>query len=398
LNATEDQLLRDTVSGNTLPGIAAVTTDINSTAAYGVAGVRKYGDPTPMTAQDVFHLGSNTKAMTSTLLGWIIANTGSMNVSWNAPLSRALPAFKDMHPDFENVTIAMLGSHRSGISKDVPERDIPLMQSLLNTTMSPVEGRRRVAEKFLREAPDVAPNTTFAYSNVNYILLGYFIDTLGAPYEERMQKDLWEALGMNDCGFGPTPESTATSIEQPWAHRAGPQNPVPVSSKSNSTIDPADNPPTYNSAGRAHCSLESYAEFLIFHLGVGNGRTSAHLSIIDMDKLHTPHFYKKEEKPANVFTPGGWIYGEKGSTYGEGSLSHAGSNTLNYALAVVAPGRDVAVAALTNYGGDGGAKGVTEVVNELLRAYPEQKSEMSKISMGGLLLAVTVLLTSAFMF
>ena len=51
-----------------LPALAALAADEHTILGEGVTGVRKLGDPTIATLDDVWHLGSDTKAMTATLI------------------------------------------------------------------------------------------------------------------------------------------------------------------------------------------------------------------------------------------------------------------------------------------------------------------------------------------
>ena len=50
-----------------LPALAGAIVTSNGIAAQGVVGMRKYGTQTPVTSDDEFHLGSDTKAMTATI-------------------------------------------------------------------------------------------------------------------------------------------------------------------------------------------------------------------------------------------------------------------------------------------------------------------------------------------
>lgn len=58
-----DQIRED----NNVPALAAAIVSDDDTVTY-VSGVRKWSDRTPATVNDKFHLGSDTKAMTATLM------------------------------------------------------------------------------------------------------------------------------------------------------------------------------------------------------------------------------------------------------------------------------------------------------------------------------------------
>src|SRR5262249_8815010 len=55
-----------------VPGMGAAILDAKGLQALGVSGVRREGDPTAVAAGDEWHLGSDTKAMTATLVGMFV--------------------------------------------------------------------------------------------------------------------------------------------------------------------------------------------------------------------------------------------------------------------------------------------------------------------------------------
>src|ERR1700743_2970691 len=55
-----------------LPALAGAIVTSKGLQAVGVVGVRKYGASVPAELNDQFHLGSDTKAMTATLLAMLV--------------------------------------------------------------------------------------------------------------------------------------------------------------------------------------------------------------------------------------------------------------------------------------------------------------------------------------
>src|SRR5690349_14860391 len=55
-----------------LPGIVAALVRAGDVVALGASGVRRRGDPEPITTSDKLHLGSCTKAMTATLCAQLV--------------------------------------------------------------------------------------------------------------------------------------------------------------------------------------------------------------------------------------------------------------------------------------------------------------------------------------
>src|SRR5947207_2997000 len=95
-----------------LPAVAAGAMKNGALLALGAVGVRKMGDPTPVTASDKFHVGSCTKAMTATLAAMLVERH---KLHWTDTLAKIFPErAAKMHPDYRAVTLEMLLTHRSG--------------------------------------------------------------------------------------------------------------------------------------------------------------------------------------------------------------------------------------------------------------------------------------------
>jgi CubicO group peptidase (beta-lactamase class C family) len=100
-----------------VPAMAvALVTDQGLQQAAAV-GVRKWGDPTPVTLDDSWPLGSDTKIMTSALAS-ILVDQGKL--SWDSTVSDMFPDIAaSIDPDFKSVTLLQLLSHRAGLPHDI---------------------------------------------------------------------------------------------------------------------------------------------------------------------------------------------------------------------------------------------------------------------------------------
>jgi hypothetical protein len=140
---------------------------------------------------------------------------------------------------------------------------------------------------------------------------------------------------------------TPGRIDQPWQHR--------LSGKEHRPIEPgrySDNPPVIAPAGTVHCAVEDWMRFLALHLAGENGKVSL-LRADTVRRLHAPQFGGEYA--------GGWILTER--DWGGGRvLTHAGSNSQNFAVVWMAPLKSFAVVAVTNQGGKAAEKASDEVV------------------------------------
>lgn len=338
-----------------LPAVAALSINNDTSIDVQVTGRRNaYVANAPVTTDDVFKLGSNTKAMTSTLLARVIEeSTFPRKITWDTTIPVAL-LFSGViiHPGHYRTTLAQIAAHLSGIvdgANGIP----PQAGRLYDPRLTPAEGRRIAIEAALRDPPATTPGTEFAYSNTGYMLLGFIIETLlKEPWEDLIQRKLFDPLGMESCGFGVGPPlKTPRGIENPWPHAPSRFGPVP-----NYPGPLADVPLAMGPAGSVYCSMADYAKFIQLHIDGFNGRPNRILRFRgSFDKLHTPYLGQN-------YTCGAWnrdIVEVDGSEVVQ--LRHDGSNLLNYATAWVYPELSKAAVAFTNVGGDNAAAGCRAV-------------------------------------
>ena len=103
----------------------------------------------------------------------------------------------------------------------------------------------------------------------------------------------------------------------------------------------ADNPDAIAPAGKVHCTLADWAQFLAAHLDPALAETTLGLSAKTLAELHQPVDGAKHAA--------GWIVVRRGWAGGDGlALTHSGSNTMNYCTVWLAPARRLAVLAVCN--------------------------------------------------
>jgi len=319
-----------------LPALGAVRIFEGSVTHLGTTGLRKVDEDIPVTDDDLWHLGSCTKAMTAALTATYV-DDGLL--SWESTLSELLPDLTGMHEDYRDVTVAMLLGHQGGTwGSLLSHPDLwDMMGSNEGTLM---EKRFQVAESVLSEAPEVSPGTTLLYSNAGYIIVGSALESLiGSPWEELMEERLFAPLDMGSCGFG-IPD-VDEDVSQPWGHYDG------------DTPFLLDNPPAFGPAGTVHCSLEDWSHFAAAMISGASGTGN----------------FVSEAQFARLFTDQGFGYSMgwgilSNPIFGSSGFVHSGSNTTNYAEVWLAPDLESAVLAVTNsYRSDGST---TEAIQQLL--------------------------------
>ncbi len=334
------------------PALAAAVIVEGKLHAAGVAGVRKQGNDIAVEPNDPFHLGSCTKAMTGSLI-CLLVQQGKLK--WDTPLPEYFPELKDkMHPDYRDVTLIHLLSHRAGIPP-MTAGFAPLTSEQLKDVraMSPAAQRKAMAETVLCQPPECKPGEKMLYSNAGFSIAGAIAErVMGEDYETLLRHLLLAPLKMSTAGFGAMGEPYR--IYAPWQHTRLGTALVPVSPGPNS-----DNPPFITPAGRVHCSITDWAKYVRCVLAAARGDEGL-LTPAETGQLKEPPFSGKYVL--------GWGVAERDWAGGK-VLQHAGSNGGNFCVVWIAPLRNFAVLAATNCGGDKSAEGLDRVCSAMIKKF-----------------------------
>jgi len=302
-----------------VPALGAAVVKSGRLEALGAVGVRKLGNATPVTHQDLWHLGSNTKAMTSTVAALLVDDGKLM---WTSTVGASFPELgASLSTGYAGVTLEQLLSHRGGLPAN-PQSDIWAAMWQRNAE-NPSVVRTWAVEEMLKRVPGTVG--AFVYSNAGYMTAGRIIEK-AAPgeWEALVRQRLFQPLGMTSCDFGVP--GTIGAVNQPWGHQANGSTLTPIQ---------GDNPLSLGPAGTAYCTLEDWAKFAAMHLKGARGEP-AMVSAAGFTKLHTP--------AAGGDYALGWVV----TSGSRKQLWHNGSNTLWYAEVWLIPSRDVAILVTTN--------------------------------------------------
>jgi CubicO group peptidase (beta-lactamase class C family) len=337
------QILEPIRKKHDLPALAVAVVKDGKICDRAAVGVRKYGDTTPITIDDQFHIGSCTKSMTATLTAMIIEEG---KLRWDSTIAELLPELKGkMDKQYETVSVEQLLTHRGGVPGSPPPAAWTRAWSKQGT---PREQRREFITSVLSQPPEAKPGTRFIYSNQGYAIVGVMLEKIAdKPWETLITERLFEPLKMKSAGFGVP--GTIGKVDQPWGHVRQGSNITPIQS---------DNPPAIGPAGIVHCSLDDMARFTMIHLGHGAGDTL--LKPESFRKLHTP--------PEGADYACGWGIAKRGWAGGN-ALQHAGSNTQWYLVMWLAPGKNFSVVSATNIAGPDAEKGCDEVAAAMIKKW-----------------------------
>ena len=279
------------------PGLFAAIVDEKGIRGIAAAGVRKQGSNEEITINDLVHIGSNTKAMTSVMLAGLVAE-GVFPNGWQTSIAEVFPKLAGkIHPCYEPVSLDQLARMRGGIAPDAADWWVYCNNEIKKR-------RYRILKRNLKKRPAV-PRGEFLYSNLSYMVAGVMAERrTGKSWEELMRERVFAPLGITRAGFGaPGPRN---KIEQPWGHRRGDNGAW--------NAEQCDNAAALGPAGTVHLSMEDYARFARLWF------RKISPSILDREQLNGLM------TPCSGVYAAGWSIAERDR--GRGTvLTHTGSNT-----------------------------------------------------------------------
>jgi CubicO group peptidase (beta-lactamase class C family) len=338
-----------------IPAMGAIVFRADTILARGIAGVRRSNATTPVEANDRFQLGSNTKAITATLLATLVEEG---KLTWTTTLADVFPELRaSMSPEFRAVTIDQLLSHHAGISAfdDTDHKDFKSIPHLSGT---PIEQRAAFTAWLLRGKP-AGPVGKPLYSNGGYTVAGAVVERItGESWESIVRARIFKPLGLTG-GFA---WSNSPDVNQPWGHHE--------TRNGTSPVDPRNRdeqlPPIIWPAGAVELSLDDYARFLQVNLRGLQDHDTSLLKAATIRHMHT-----SPASPPDRFGLGWGLQDFDGAP----ASVHVGSAGIFYAITIIQPTRDLGVAIFANAGSERAKAATTEAIKALIRRFAKTEGK-----------------------
>jgi D-alanyl-D-alanine carboxypeptidase len=183
-----DSVLNSLAASNKLMGSLAVSRagQVVYSHAFGQAQIAPAVAATPATR---YRVGSITKVFTGVLIFQLIEEK-------KLTLDTKLATFFPQVPNAGAITIDQLLNHHSGLHSFTSD---PAFASYMTQPKTQAE-MLAIIEK---TTPDFAPGTKAAYSNTNFVLLGYIVEKLtNMPYAQALQKRIVAKAGLKNTYYG----------------------------------------------------------------------------------------------------------------------------------------------------------------------------------------------------
>jgi CubicO group peptidase (beta-lactamase class C family) len=316
-----------------LPAMGIILVRQGQVAELATSGVRVQGSVELVTNEDLWHLGSITKAMTATLVGALVERGA---ITWESTPAQIFPELiGTMNRAYENVSVAQLLAHQSGLPVDAG--NIPSIALVGDGAAGTVVAKRYLwARELLATRPQTAVGE-YSYANAGYVVVGAMLEAVtGTSWENLMIQQIFEPLGMTHTGFGSP--GTAALRDQPWGHSANSNNSLSPRAPGSAG---ADNPLSIGPAGTIHTSLADYALYMMAHIAGARSEPGL-LTAATYQFLHAPFGgenyamgWEVDNAPGNITI-----------------LNHGGSNLRWRAQVGLIPELDIGVLTVTNAAGD----------------------------------------------
>lgn len=202
--ADADRLIDEAIARGEIPGAVLLVgrgDEIVYEKAYGSRALKP--ERVPMTADTIFDLASLSKPVGCATSVMLLVERGKIDPKER--VAKYLPEFAANGK--ENVTVEQLLMHRSGLIPDNPLDDYK-------------DGPAEAIKRVMALKPQSTPGTKFAYSDVNYIVLGELVKAVsGKPLNQFAQEEIFGPLGMADTRY--LPPASWRSRTAPTEQRGG---------------------------------------------------------------------------------------------------------------------------------------------------------------------------------
>jgi CubicO group peptidase (beta-lactamase class C family) len=347
--STTSAVLLQSLSGKSVPGMTALVIRDFRAETELVAGVPALGSSEPVKTGARWHIGSNGKAMTATLVARLV-EAGALG--WETPLVQMLPDLADgMHPAYRDVTLPDLLSHHAGLPENTS--DLDMFRTFYDDGARLTSQRLRYITRCLSETPIGPVRASPSYSNTGLLIAAACAERATShSYESLMVSQVFTPLGINSASFdqfgGPG---------EPSGHVDGRVSDQPQDA----------NPRMFAPAGAMRLSMGDWARFCIDQMKGERGRGRL-LKTESYRFLHTPQLGSSDGAGWAL----GWGAAPHPMNLSGPALTHSGSDGNWYALVCLFPQSGNGVLVVSNAAESmGGDQAASEAMLTLARTVAE---------------------------
>lgn len=323
-----------------IPELAYAVLNSDTVLQQGVIGYHRVNRKEPgdkAKISDLFHLGSNTKAITSVVAAYLVEQ---VKLSWTTKFFALFPEWrKDANPAFYNMTLSDLLGDRAGIKPYVSGEEFLLLPKFEG---SKSEQRRAFVNYLIKNDALPENGQPFNYSNAGYSVAALMLEEASGKTWEQLVAEVLTKMGIR-YRFG-WPNSTDAT--QPWGHWV--ENGfltalAPGADYRLSLIEPSSD---------ISMSIANYAKFVRLNLSGLRGKDNV-LKASSYQYLHYGH-----DKYA-----AGWL-----NVPAKQLSEHAGSAGTFYCYTLINKEKNLAYIVMANAATEKALKGIFELLDKLIKS------------------------------
>lgn len=201
--AALEQQIPELMKANAIPGVGVLIRSREQGDWQATFGTAELDAEVPVTMDDTFRIGSNTKTMTSTVI-LQLAQEGKLAL--DDPISK----YVDGVPNGEEITIAQLSEMRSGLVSYTFDKKF---NETLDKDPQKAWTPQELLDIGLSKKPTAQPGTEYDYSNTNIVLLGVVVEKLtGMSATQAFEERIFKPLGLSRTSL---PVNTESALPDP---------------------------------------------------------------------------------------------------------------------------------------------------------------------------------------
>ncbi|MEW6130010.1 MAG: serine hydrolase [Acidobacteriota bacterium] len=315
-----------------VPGVAiAVVKDDKVIFAKGY-GVKKIGEPAPVTEKTMFAIGSASKAFTAAAVAMLV-DEGKMK--WDDGATKYLPGFQLFDPyASREITMRDLLCHRSGLERG----DLMWYGSAYS--------RDEILQRVRHLKPSWSFRSQFGYQNIMYLAAGQAVaGVTKMSWDEVIKQRIFKPLGMTSSNTSIRDLAEMSDVSTPHTKIDGKVTAIPWRNIDN--IAPA---------GSINSNVADMAQWVRLHLNEGKASGQTVITSGNLKELHMPQTLIRREGVWEIISPEahftayglGWFMND----YKARKIVHHGGNIDGMsAFVAMVPEEKLGVVILTNMNG-----------------------------------------------
>jgi CubicO group peptidase (beta-lactamase class C family) len=181
--AAVDRIVNEALRAWRVPGASVAIVQNDRVVFAKGYGVKELGSNAPVTADTLFHIGSTTKAFTTTAMAMLV---DEKKLDWDDPVRKHLDYFRLSDPCADSlVTLRDITSHRTGLSRhDELWDNTPLTREQLIRSISSI----KLTKPF---------RSAYQYQNIMFVTAGEAVASAAKmPWNDFVRTRIFEPLGM----------------------------------------------------------------------------------------------------------------------------------------------------------------------------------------------------------